>query len=298
MPALEWEPIDNAAVDTARILAADAVEKVGNGHPGTAMSLALAAYLLFQKVTRRDPSDNTWIGRDRFILSAGPQLPDPVHPAVLRRLRAGARRPRGAAHLGLQDARPPRVRAHRRCRDHHRTARPGHLVLGGVRLRLPLRAGPSRPGCGARHEPVRPLRLRDLQRRRPAGGRQQRGLLARRPPAARQPDRDLRQQPDLDRGRHQHRLHGRGREALRGLSLARRRRSTGRRPASTSRTSRRCTTRSRRRRRSPTNPRSSSSRRSSAGRARTSRTRARSTVRRSVRTSCARSRRCSGSTPS
>ena len=69
--ALKWDPIDLRAVDTARILAADAVEKVGNGHPGTAMSLAPAAYLLFQKVMRHDPSDNTWIGRDRFILSAG-----------------------------------------------------------------------------------------------------------------------------------------------------------------------------------------------------------------------------------
>jgi transketolase len=68
---LQWDPIDNKAVDTARILAADAVEKVGNGHPGTAMSLAPAAYLLFQKVMRRDPSDNEWIGRDRFILSVG-----------------------------------------------------------------------------------------------------------------------------------------------------------------------------------------------------------------------------------
>src|SRR3954452_731807 len=69
--ALSWDSLDDRAVDTARILAADAVEKVGNGHPGTAMSLAPAAYLLFQKVMRRDPSDSTWIGRDRFILSAG-----------------------------------------------------------------------------------------------------------------------------------------------------------------------------------------------------------------------------------
>jgi len=68
---LQWDPIDDKAVDTARILAADAVEKVGNGHPGTAMSLAPAAYLLFQKVMRRDPADNEWIGRDRFILSVG-----------------------------------------------------------------------------------------------------------------------------------------------------------------------------------------------------------------------------------
>ncbi|TXN32019.1 transketolase [Lacisediminihabitans profunda] len=71
MAALQWDPIDNKAVDTARVLAVDAVEKVGNGHPGTAMSLAPAAYLLFQKVMRRDPSDSTWIGRDRFILSVG-----------------------------------------------------------------------------------------------------------------------------------------------------------------------------------------------------------------------------------
>ena len=71
MAALQWDPIDSKAVDTAKILAADAVEKVGNGHPGTAMSLAPAAYLLFQKVMRQDPSDTHWIGRDRFILSAG-----------------------------------------------------------------------------------------------------------------------------------------------------------------------------------------------------------------------------------
>jgi transketolase len=58
-------------VDTARVLAADAVEKVGNGHPGTAMSLAPAAYLLYQRVLRHDPADTDWLGRDRFILSAG-----------------------------------------------------------------------------------------------------------------------------------------------------------------------------------------------------------------------------------
>ncbi|QEO15925.1 transketolase [Agromyces intestinalis] len=71
MASLEWDPIDARAVDTARVLAADAVEKVGNGHPGTAMSLAPAAYLLFQKVMRRNPADHAWLGRDRFILSAG-----------------------------------------------------------------------------------------------------------------------------------------------------------------------------------------------------------------------------------
>ncbi|WP_154605375.1 transketolase [Arthrobacter sp. AQ5-05] len=66
-----WTANDQRAVDTARVLAADAVEKVGNGHPGTAMSLAPAAYLLFQKVMRIDPKNPHWIGRDRFILSPG-----------------------------------------------------------------------------------------------------------------------------------------------------------------------------------------------------------------------------------
>jgi len=68
---LQWEEIDGRAVDTVRVLAADAVEKVGNGHPGTAMSLAPAAYLLYQRVLRHDPADTHWLGRDRFILSAG-----------------------------------------------------------------------------------------------------------------------------------------------------------------------------------------------------------------------------------
>ena len=59
---LEWNEIDDLAVKTAKVLAADAVEKVGNGHPGTAISLAPAAYLLFQKVMRHDPQDDRWVG--------------------------------------------------------------------------------------------------------------------------------------------------------------------------------------------------------------------------------------------
>ncbi|WP_232663689.1 transketolase [Pseudonocardia sp. TRM90224] len=67
----DWSDLDRRAVDTVRVLAADAVQKVGNGHPGTAMSLAPLAYSLFQRVMRHDPSDADWIGRDRFVLSAG-----------------------------------------------------------------------------------------------------------------------------------------------------------------------------------------------------------------------------------
>jgi len=71
IPELEWTDLDRKAVDTARVLAMDAVQKVGNGHPGTAMSLAPAAYLLFQKVMRHDPADPAWMARDRFVLSCG-----------------------------------------------------------------------------------------------------------------------------------------------------------------------------------------------------------------------------------
>ena len=67
----DWTDLDRRAVDTVRVLAADAVQKTGNGHPGTAMSLAPLAYTLFQRVMRHDPNDADWIGRDRFVLSAG-----------------------------------------------------------------------------------------------------------------------------------------------------------------------------------------------------------------------------------
>jgi transketolase len=67
----DWTDLDKRAVDTIRVLAAEAVQNAGNGHPGTAMSLAPLAYTLYQRVMRHDPSDPEWIGRDRFVLSAG-----------------------------------------------------------------------------------------------------------------------------------------------------------------------------------------------------------------------------------
>ncbi|WP_207920315.1 transketolase [Saccharopolyspora aridisoli] len=67
----DWTDLDRRAIDTARVLAADAVERCGSGHPGTAMSLAPVAYALFQHVMRHDPNDANWLGRDRFVLSAG-----------------------------------------------------------------------------------------------------------------------------------------------------------------------------------------------------------------------------------
>jgi transketolase len=67
----DWTELDTRAVDTIRVLAADAVQKKGNGHPGTAMSMAPTAYALFQRVMRHDPNDPSWLGRDRFVLSMG-----------------------------------------------------------------------------------------------------------------------------------------------------------------------------------------------------------------------------------
>jgi len=71
VPELEWTATDAKVVDLVRVLAMDAVQQAGSGHPGTAMSLAPAAYLLFQRILRHDPADPGWLGRDRFVLSCG-----------------------------------------------------------------------------------------------------------------------------------------------------------------------------------------------------------------------------------
>ena len=92
MSELNWSEFDDRAVDTARVLAADAVQKVGNGHPGTAISLAPLAYLLYQKVMKTDPTDHLWLGRDRFILSAG-------HASILQYVQLYM----GGCGLGLDD---------------------------------------------------------------------------------------------------------------------------------------------------------------------------------------------------
>ena len=71
MKVANWQELDDKAVAISRALAMDAVQKVGNGHPGTAMSLAPVAYTLFQRILRHNPAKPNWIGRDRFILSCG-----------------------------------------------------------------------------------------------------------------------------------------------------------------------------------------------------------------------------------
>ena len=196
---------------------------------------------------RHNPANPDWVGRDRFVLSAGHSSITLYTQLYLAGFGLELDDLQVAAHLGQQDPRPPRARPHRRRRDHHRPARPGRRQRGRHGDGRPPRARPVRPRGRPGREPVRPPDLRDLQRRRPRGGRQLRGLLARRHPAARQPDADLRRQRHLDRGRHRHRLHRGRRRALRGLRLGRApHRLDQRRHAATRRTSRSCGTPSRR----------------------------------------------------
>ncbi len=181
----DWTDVDSLAVDTVRVLAADAVQKVGNGHPGTAMSLAPLAYTLFQRVMRHDPSDTHWLGRDRFILSCG-------HSSLTLYLQLYL----GGFGLELSDIESLRTWG---------SKTPGHPefrhTLGVEITTGPLGPGPGlggrhgdgralrtrpvRSGRPRGHQPVRPLHLRDRLRRRHRGGRHQRGLVAGRHPAAR-----------------------------------------------------------------------------------------------------------------
>ena len=126
-----WSDLDVRAVDTVRVLAADAVQKVGNGHPGTAMSLAPVAYLLYQNVMTARP-DRPRVAGSRPLRPVLRALqPHAVHPALPLRLRAGARRPQGAAHVGQPHSGSPGGAPHQGRRDHHRPARLG----SGVRRR-------------------------------------------------------------------------------------------------------------------------------------------------------------------
>ena len=243
-----WTDLDSRAVDTIRVLAADAVQKVGNGHPGTAMSLAPVAYLLFQKVMRHNPADTHWPGRDRFVLSCG-------HSSLTLYLQLYL----GGFGLELDDIKSLRT---------WDSKTPGHPEYGhtdGVEITTgPLGQGIANavgmamaarrerglldPDAAPGESPFDHQIYAPGLRRRHRGGRQQRGVLAGRHPAAGQPDADLRQQPDLHRGRHQHRPVGGRRGPLRRVRLARPDRSTG--PTTTpptARTSRPCRTRSRRR---------------------------------------------------
>ena len=158
LPPLDWTELDERAVDTVRVLAMDAVQKVGNGHPGTAMSLAPAAYLLFQKVMRHNPADPHWPGRDRFVLSCGHSSLTLYIQLYLGGLGLELDDLKALRTWGSQDAGPPRARPHRRRRDHHRPARPGRRQRRRHGDGRPPRARPARPGRRRGRAPVRPPR--------------------------------------------------------------------------------------------------------------------------------------------
>ena len=282
--------LDRRAIDTARVLAMDAVQKVGNGHPGTAMSMAPTAYLLFQKWLRHDPSDPNWVGRDRFVLSMG-------HSSLTLYVQLYL----SGYGMELDDLQALRTWG---------SQTPGHPEVNHT-PGVETTTGPLGQGVGnavgmamaARRErglldPDAPegeslfdhtiwcLRLR----RRPRGGRQRRGVVPGRHPAAGQPGPRLRRQQDLHRGRHERRLHRGRRQALRGLRLARAARGRRRGP----RRRRRRVRRRQGRDRPPVDHRAA--RRSSAGRRRTSRTPAPRTARRSATTRSRPPRRSSAST--
>ena len=165
------------------------MEKVGNGHPGTAMSLAPAAYLLFQKVMRHDPADPHWAGRDRFVLSAG-------HSSLTLYIQLYL----AGFGLELDDLKSLRTWGsatpghpeYRHTAGVETTTGPlGQGVGNAVGMAMAARRerGLFDPGRRRRRKPLRPPDLRDRLRRRPRGGRLRRGVLAGRAPAARQPRR-------------------------------------------------------------------------------------------------------------
>lgn len=196
----EWTETDQRAVDTARVLAADAVQKVGNGHPGTAMSLAPAAYTLFQKVMRHDPADPEWAYRDRFVLSAG-------HSSLTLYTQLYL----AGFGLELDDLKAFRTWG---------SKTPGHPEYGhtaGVETTTgPLGQGVANAvgmAMAARYErglfdpeaapgtsPFDHFVYAIMRRRLPPGGHLRGGVLARGPPEARQPRPAVGRQPHLHRG--------------------------------------------------------------------------------------------------
>ena len=222
------QDIDQLAINTIRTLSIDAVEKANSGHPGTPMSMAPVAYELWQNHLRYDPADPIWPNRDRFVLSAGHAsmlIYSVLHLAGVKRVDDD---------YNVLDE--PAVSLHEieRFRQlHSRT--PGHPEyrwttgietttgpLGqGIGTSVGMAHGLEVAGRTLRRRPLRLRRLRARRRRLPDGGRLARSRLAGRPPQARQPLLDVRQQPHHDRRRHRPRLRRRRPDPLRGLRLER-----------------------------------------------------------------------------
>ncbi len=223
----EWTDLDRRTVDIVRALAMDSVQSAGNGHPGTAMSLAPAALLLFQRLMRHDPTDAT-LARPRPLRAVLRALePDALHPALPQRVRADARRSAPVPVVGQPHSRPSGARSHDRRRDHHWSARPGRRQRGRHGDGRSPRAWPVRPRRRTGHERLRPPHLLHRLRRRHGGGHQQRGLVDCRHPAARQPHAAVRRQSHLDRRQHDHRVQRGHRAAVRARTAGTPSASTG-----------------------------------------------------------------------
>ncbi len=225
--ALDWTPADKRAVDLVRVLAMDAVQKVGNGHPGTAMSLAPAAYLLYQRVMRHDPADPQWPGRDRFVLSCG-------HSSLTLYIQLYL----SGYAVSLDDLKAFRTWG---------SITPGHPEHG-LTPGVETTTGPLGQGFGnAVGMAMAARRERGLLAPDAAPGESpfdhfvysivsdgdieegithEAAAIAARA-GARQPGGDLRRQPDLHRGQHGHRQVRGRRRPLRGLRLARAARRLG-----------------------------------------------------------------------
>ncbi len=217
---LDWTTADSRAVDLVRVLAMDAVQQAGSGHPGTAMSLAPAAYLLFQRVLKHDPGDPHWLGRDRFVLSCG-------HSSLtlyiqlylsgygltlddLRKLRTWGSLTPGHPEHGLT----PGVET--------TTGPLGQGLANAVGMAMAARRerGLLDPDAAPGQSPFDHHIYVFASDGDIEEGAQPRGQLAGRAPAARQSRAAVRRQPHLDRGRHRDRqVRGRARQ-VRGLRVA------------------------------------------------------------------------------
>jgi transketolase len=215
-----WTDLDRKTTDTVRVLAADSVQKVGNGHPGTAMSLAPVATLLFQKHLRHDPADPQWVGRDRFVLSPG-------HSSLTLYIQLylsgyGSSSPTSRPFRTWGSLTPGHPEHGHTIGVETTTGPLGQGLANAVGMAMAARyeRGLFDPDAAAGASPFDHTIYAiasdgDLEE----GVTSEASSLAGHP-EARQPRRHLRRQPHLDRGRHQGRVHRGRAQALRGLRLA------------------------------------------------------------------------------
>ena len=207
------DELTRLAVNTIKFLAIDAIEKANSGHPGLPMGAADYAFILWSRYLKHDPIGPA-LARSRSLRPVGrPRLDAALLAPAPVGLRPAARRAEALPPVGIEDAGPSRVAHHAGRRGDHRPARPG--------LRQRRRHGARRQDDrGALPRPLQPPHLGHRLRRRHDGGHLVRGGVARRPPAARQPDLHLRRQQHHAR-RQPRRVDGRGRrQALRRVRLA------------------------------------------------------------------------------